>query len=430
MRKVMFLLILLSMSLCQEAGARDRPARRLEAPRPDCRVDVESLLLDGVRSPEGLDQYIESVMNDKHIPGLSGALFKDKRLIWTGAFGYADISKNKLVTEDTLFLLASVTKVLTGTVAMQLYDQGLFDYHDSVNAYLPFPVHHAHHPQTEITVFMLLAHTSGIKDNWNVMPYYPGDSPIPLGIYLEDYLTPAGAYYNAYRNFYTWQPGTDYGYSNIAVGLLGYFAEAVSGTNLEDCAQQNLFGPLGMQETSYFLANLNADHIAVPYYWNGVKYVEIGHYGFSDYPSGQARTSATQLIDFLWNFWRNRVAGGPPGTGSGSGGLQMQRLGPFAGLGPSSDPGSDFEFVRFLEPETAAAMITPQIDPIDPDQGLIWYEWTLNDRTLWGHAGGDLGATTEMWLSPDENTGAVVLTNGESYFDEIIHALFEYAETQ
>ena len=48
---------------------------------------------------------------------------------------------------------------------------------------------------------MLLSHTSGIKDNWSVMPYYDGDSEFELNYYLEEYLTPGGEFYGSNSNF-------------------------------------------------------------------------------------------------------------------------------------------------------------------------------------------------------------------------------------
>jgi hypothetical protein len=71
---------------------------------------------------------------------------------------------------------------------------------------------------------------------------------------------------------------------------------------------------------------------------------------------------------------------------------------------------------------------TVQFPNVADDQGLVWYRTQLGDRTLWGHSGGDLGVTTEMWFCPDENTGVVALTNGEAFFfSTLVHEIFEFA---
>jgi CubicO group peptidase (beta-lactamase class C family) len=373
--------------------ASEHPPTRNELPRED--VELDSSLLPSFKDldSEELDQFIIDFMYEHHIPGLTASIVKDGNVLWTGAYGYAYYSIVPAI-DSTLFMLASVSKTLTGVALMQLYDQMRFALDDPVNDYLPFAVHHPSHPHTAITFRTILTHTSGIRDNWGVMPYYPGDSPIPLGEYLRDYLTPRGAYYNPQKNFYAWEPGTGDGYSNIAVALAGYLVEVISGTRLESYCQEHLFLPLGMKETSYFLAGLNSRHVAMPYYWNENTYIPLGHFGYSDYPSGQIRTSSPQLLRFLTAF------------------MQYGQLGD----------------VRILKSRTVALMTTPQYPRINPSQGLIWYNWNLGRRSLWGHDGGDPGVTTEMWYSPDENTGVVVLTNGESYFFEILYALFEYAE--
>ena len=57
---------------------------------------------------------------------------------------------------------------------MQLFEDGLFILDDDIDEYLPFNVNHPDYPNIPITFKMLLSHTSGIKDNWSVMPYFNG----------------------------------------------------------------------------------------------------------------------------------------------------------------------------------------------------------------------------------------------------------------
>ena len=73
-----------------------------------------------------------------------------------------------------MFILSSVSKTVTATALMQLYERGLFELNDDIDAYLPFEVNHPNYPSASISFKMLLTHTSGIKDNWGVMPYYNG----------------------------------------------------------------------------------------------------------------------------------------------------------------------------------------------------------------------------------------------------------------
>lgn len=341
-----------------------------------------------------LQTFIPDVMAAKNIPGLSAAIVREGQLYWSGEFGMADPTQSQPVTANTLFMLASISKTVTATALMQLYDQQLFDLDDPVAGSLPFSVTHPVYPSTAITFRMLLTHTGSIKDNWGIMPYYPGDSPYPLGTYLADYLDPAGALYAADKNYQPWQPGSAFGYSNIGLALVGGLVEELTGSSFDSVCEASLFAPLGMNATGWFLADVDPTQVAMPCSWNGSSYVPYGQYGYSDYPSGQLRTTAIELSRFLAMSIEDGQFGG----------------------------------ATILQPATAQQMKTPQVPAIDPTQGLAWYTWNSGGRLVWGHGGGDQGVTTEMWFDPLTGIGVVALTNGEAYFPTIVDALFDYAE--
>ncbi|TKJ36588.1 hypothetical protein CEE37_15015 [candidate division LCP-89 bacterium B3_LCP] len=385
--------IALSLLLCMNVSASDRSTQRSELPITHLPAN-EMLTQFTDMDSSALASYIVDYMEDHHIPGLSCAVVKDGEVIWNGAYGNAYFNPWIPTADSTLFMLASISKTITGTALMQLWEGGAFQLDDPVNDYLPFAVIHPRYPDTDITFKMLLTHTSGIEDNWDYMPYYPGDSPIPLGEYLENYLVEGGAYYNQWWNYSFWRPGTAYSYSNVAVALVGYLVEVISGTAFDQYCEGNIFPQLEMDETAWFLADLDTMQVAQPNYWNGNSYIPYVHFGYSDYPSGQLRTSALELLNFLTSY------------------LQMGQWGGYT----------------ILDSATVAQMLSPQIPQIDPSQGLIWYKSYVGGRELWGHGGGDVGVTTEMYHCPDQNSGVVILTNGESYFFEILDALFDYAE--
>ena len=342
-----------------------------------------------------IDDFIINEMSLHHIPGLSASIVRNENVIWADSYGYANISQNLLVKDTTLFMLASISKTITATAIMQLYEHGYFDLNDSINDYLPFQVIHPNFPSTNITFHMLFTHSSSIQDNWDVITSYPGDSPNPLGEYLEDYLTPGGAYYNATMNFYPQEPGTVYNYCNVAVALVGYLVEVISGVPFDDYCEINIFDPLGMDETAWFLADLNVSNIAVPYHWDGNNYIPYGHYGLDLYPAAQLRTSTTQLSHIL---------------------LMMMNNG-------------EYNSTQILEESTVNLMLTPQL-PWHPSVGIIWQKIWQGGRTLWGHLGGYDGISTYMFFEPATNIGVNILTNGEYYnLNQIASVLFKFAET-
>ena len=355
-------------------------------------LEVESapLRLDST----GLDSIIQSEMEIRHIPGVATCAIKNGQIVWSAGHGWANIEDSIKVSDTTLFMLASISKTITAAAVMQLWEHDSFDLDDDINEYLPFEVRNPFHPDSIITFRHLLTHTSSINDNWSVMTYYPGDSPIPLGQYLADYLVPGGAYFDSNLSYNSWAPGSQMEYCNIAVALVGYLVEAIADSFPVWC-QDSIFEPLDMYETAWFLANLDTNNIAMPYHWQGTAYVPYGHFGYSDYPAGQLRTSSLELARFLIAFQQYGV----------------------------------IDTVRILDSTTVALMTTVQYPQLSQHQGLIWYKSFLNGRWIWGHGGGDQGVITRMGYCPAEGTAAIVLTNGESVSGcaTIMDALFDYA---
>jgi CubicO group peptidase (beta-lactamase class C family) len=322
---------------------------------------------------------------------------KDGRIVWTRSYGHAIIEQDIPVADTTLFMLASISKTFTGAALLQLWEAGLFDLDDDINDYLPFTVHNPYYPDSVITFRMLLTHTSSLRDNWNVMyaVYVFGDSPIPLGEYVEEYFTPGGEYYSPTANFYAWAPGTGWSYCNEAFALIGHLVETISGIPFDQYCEDSVFTPLGMHETSWFLANLDTNNVAMPYQWSGGTYVPQGYYGYADYPAGQLRTSsielARHLIAFVNKGW--------------------------------------IDTIRILDSTTVEEMTTIQYPGINSSQGLVWFHNYLGGRWLWRHGGGDAGVATLASCCFEENSAVVVLTNGNSHFanDLITTMLFDFA---
>ena len=145
------------------------------------------------------------------------------------------------MTEDTIFDLASLTKILaTATAVMQLYEQGVVQLDDPVQKYLP-EFNTADDPQrAKVTVRMLLTHTSGetgdvdLKDPWGLSGADKSE-----GIHRA-LTTPLES-----------RPGEVFRYSDISFILLGGLIEKVTGEAEDVFVQQNVFAPLGMEDTRY-----------------------------------------------------------------------------------------------------------------------------------------------------------------------------------
>lgn len=145
------------------------------------------------------------------------------------------------MTEDTIFDLASLTKILaTSTLVMQLYEQGKLQFDDPVQQYLP-DFNAANDPRrAKVTLRMLLTHTSGergdveLKDPWGL-----GGADKTEGVHRA-LTTPLESI-----------PGEVFHYSDINFILLGALVEKLTGEALDAYAQQHVFDPLGMQDTRF-----------------------------------------------------------------------------------------------------------------------------------------------------------------------------------
>jgi len=315
---------------------------------------------------------LERERKELRVPGLSAAVVKDGRILWTPVAGWADTVRKRPVTPDTIFTWASVSKTVTAVALMQLFQQGRFGLDDDVSRYLGFEVRIPSCPERPVTFRHLLCHTSGIRDSKVYGKLYvEGDSPIPLGAFIRGYLCPGGEYYHEKKNFRTRCPGTVVEYSNIGAGVIGHLVEVLSGVPFERYVADHVFAPLGMAHTSFRLDDLDRSMIALP---GGKGPLQ----GFPTYPDGTLRSSPSNLARFL---------------------IATMQGGSYGGR-------------RILEPATVAQMLRNQT-PLDPNQGLIWYAERFGKRTLWGHVGDDPGVSATMFFDPATQTGVLLAANGE-----------------
>ena len=340
--------------------------------------------LPGPENPTELDRFILDGMKEAKVPGLAAAVVKKDKVLWTGAYGWANREQKIPVSNETLFQVASVSKPVTACAVMQLVEQGKLSLDGDVNEVLPFPVRNPKHPKIPITLRHLLTHTSGIRDNWNLLEdtwVKNGDFPKPLGESLAAYLQPKGEYYSAKKSFYQWAPGEKSQYSNVGVALAAYLAEAKTKVSFETLCQKGIFEPLGMPGSSFRLKGMDQAKIAMPYGFKkktGV-FKPLGHHGYLDFPSGTLRVTAPHLARFLLSF-----------IGDG-----------------------EWDGTRVLKADTVREMRKVSFPKADSKQGLVWYFDKIGNSRVMGHDGGDPGVSTLMHYRPNDGVGFVILMNGE-----------------
>ena len=391
MKKYLFIVLL--VGVCFGNQKLDRTPRYISY------LDQSDIVTNNFRNEEELLNFIESTMETYLIPGLSISIAKGGNIVWNEHFGYGDINENILVDKNTKFILSSASKTITATALMHLFQQNLFMLNDDVDNYLPFNINHPDYPEIPITFKMLLSHTSGIKDNWNFMPFYDGDSPIELNYYLDQYFSTEGEFYDSNLNFIDYTPGTSFSYSNVGAALIGLLVEEISTQSFNEYCIENIFQPLGIDDAYWFLSEIEIlNEVASPHELasgSTDSLIVLENYGYSDYPAGQLRTTSNNLAKFMSLFINGGMYNG----------------------------------VEILKPETIELMKTVYYPNVAFDQGLIWYYKILNGRTLFGHSGSDKGSLTEMFISFPNNMGVVLLSNSRNHqgMAQIENAVFNYA---
>jgi CubicO group peptidase (beta-lactamase class C family) len=187
-----------------------------------------------------LDTIIRNNLKQQRIPGAAVALVHEGRVIFSRCYGYADTGKKVPITEDTYFMVGSLTKSFTALAALKLIEQGKVDLHADIRKYIPgFSIKNLYDGEVPITVNHLLTHTSGLMIDFYV------------------HLTGEKKYSNAdllsqLRNEYLcFKPGSACKYSNIGYRLLGMIIEQVTGERFESYLEKEVFKPLGL-DNSFF----------------------------------------------------------------------------------------------------------------------------------------------------------------------------------
>jgi len=348
-----------------------------------------------------INEYIAK----NHVPGFAASIVIGKEMLWSNAYGKADIERNIPMTVDAIMNIASISKTFTATAIMQLWEKGLIDLDKDISEYLPFKVRNPNFPDIAITIRQILTHTSSIRDgSAYVKSYSCGDPKISLKDWIYNYLTDTGEFYNRNENFCSWKPGSKREYANVPYGLLGYIVERASQMPFNEYCRKNIFIPLEMTKTGWYLNEIDTTNLITPYSCNSqLKLVRqhqlvlkesIGnqyalcYYSFPNYPDGLVRTSVRELSHYL---------------------IAMMNDGKYGN-------------VQIIKKSTIQKMLTLQLYG-NNEQGLCWDKSDFEE--LWGHGGGDPGIRTFLFFNPVTKKGIITFQNsdnGDSF--EVVKKLY------
>jgi CubicO group peptidase (beta-lactamase class C family) len=232
-----------------------------------------------------IDQQIESALKKSGTPGAVLVVVRDGKIIYARGYGYADLESHLNATPDTVWPIASITKVLTAIGTMQLVEAGKISLTTDVNKYLKT----AHVPDTfskPITVADLLRHTSGLDEIPGRRFENAKDVP-PFDKFLAHHLV-------RYR-----APGDFTSYSSYGMSLAGLLIEDVSGMNYSNYIDAHIFKPLEMKSARIMTKAGDEKGLATPYEIDDGKAQRMNYEWYATPPVASAVVSANDMAKLL-----------------------------------------------------------------------------------------------------------------------------------
>ena len=315
-----------------------------------------------------IDPIVQEAIQDGQIPGAVVLVGHDDKVVYRKAFGYRSLEpRRELMTVDTIFDIASLTKVVaTTTAVMQLFERGKVRLNDDVVKYIP---EFGQNGKEDITVRQLLTHYSGLAPDIDLQTPWQGKET---------------AYRMAFEETPQQPPGSGFIYSDTNFIVLGALVEGVSGMTLDQYTKANIFTPLKMLRTRFLPDAAWRPKIAP------TEYDEHG-----------------AMLRGIVHDPRARRMGGVAGH---------------AGLFSTADDLSKFAEAllagsKILSPPTVEKMTTPEQPPNAPAaRGFGWdidSPFSSNRGELlpvgsFGHTG---WTGTSMWIDPTTRTYIILLSN-------------------
>jgi CubicO group peptidase (beta-lactamase class C family) len=307
-----------------------------------------------------LSSTLQAIVSDsaKPLTSLSALVIRDGQVAFEGHYGQRVVADGKVdhgkaADHDTLYRMASISKLVTTIGAMRLVDAGRLDLDADIGQYLGYAVRNPHFPNVPITTRMLLTHTSSLRDDGGY--FFPMDMPLKAVLLPGAGNAGAGTTWATSYEKSDRSPGHYFTYCNLNFGVVGTVMEAITRQRFDLYMQKQVLHPLGIAGgfTPETLTPADIAHVAVLYrkarndVWdpNGPWVPQVDDY------QGKTPTPRAGLDAYV------------PGTNATG-------FGPQGGLRTSvADLGTIMQMlmnrgtlkgVRILSPQAVAAMLQPQ----------------------------------------------------------------------
>jgi CubicO group peptidase (beta-lactamase class C family) len=201
-----------------------------------------------------LNVWLEGQCLKDDLPGMAVGVVHDQNLIWSKGYGYADVAKKIPTTDQTLYRVASISKLFTATAVTQLIEHGKLLLEEPVAKHLPWFTPKDADPKHSVLVWHLLTHTGGLRREMPETDFDRLHRPDAATVQAATPETPL-----------TFPPQTRQKYSNYAFQVAGLLVSELSGTPFPRYVEEHILRPLGMANSRLLDGNETCPGLAVPY---------------------------------------------------------------------------------------------------------------------------------------------------------------------
>lgn len=342
---------------------------------------------------DSLDSYIERGMKQWQIPGLAIAIVKDGKVIVSKGYGVRELGREDKVDENTLFIIASNSKLFTGTSLAKLEYEKKLSLNDKVTQYIPWFKLYDSSSTRLASIRDMLCHRLGTKTFQGDFTFWDSNLAKDSIIWKMRYLKPSGQFRQ------------DYGYCNSAFLVAGQVLEKVTGQTWENYVQQNILSPLGMNNTYMNTTGMaQRNNVAVPH--NNL-YSPLTKIPFDNVDNLGPATSMVSNVKDLTKWLLLQLDSGRYGG---------QRILPWEVLQKTRD-------INILTGSRKSTVYPSHFR----GYGLGVYATDYNGRQVYWHTGGAFGQVTNVCFVPEENLGITILTNNDnqSFFEALRYQILD-----
>jgi len=367
-----FILILLFTGLSQSHVFASEGSGKSNSGAIQINSEADSLI-------KSLPTIVETAFQESGLPSLSIAVVYDRDIIYSQAFGFADLEKQIPATTETIYPVASITKVFVATMLVQLAEKGVVSLDTPVKKYITeYKIKSPYEGTQPTTLRQLATHTSGLPRDASInfwsdyaaaeWLFSKGSSEMKWYASKEEVLA------NLPYIELEYPPNSRYFYSNLGMSLLGIALQRAANEPFTEYIESHILKPLGMDNSGFFLRKKYPSRVPTGYVYLDSESEPLiapeWEYGIALY-SGGLYSTAEDMARFLSLQFQDDAPGGIQIISAD--GLRMMHL-----------------------------------------ESLGWgYVWAPKHRGI-HHDGGHLGFHAYIRAFPTLKIGVVALTNSEN----------------